>query len=666
MKRITCCVCDRWPKYRRKVSGIELKNYVERILDRKVDENEVICTACSIKYYKAKKTEKYQNNVNSAHKKTSSHTNSSQSTCHLRMKSVSYSHKYCIICKKKQNSRRSLIVLPKKAQTQAFIEGIYIPKKARLCRNHIKGKLIKDADLKTMPVNEGKKLYLTPEISSLIEEMRDHMKRTSYINFDTLPEEYYHNLTGLEKSQFDELCTYIEGRRNTCVRSIKTTVGILLTKLRTGLANKLLSVMFKLKVSQIQRAVHSARCALLSHFVPYNLGFSHITHDEFCEKHTTSTASTLFKSSQNANEAVIVLDGTYIYIQKSADYLFQRKSYSCHKNRPLVKPMMIVGSDGYILTVLGPYYANGNNNDANIMKHVFDVNDENISSWLRDDDIIIVDRGFRDAIKFLEDLGLTVHMPPYLSKGQKQHTVQEANLSRLITKVRWVVESSNGRIKHWKLLNDVMQNSLVPYIGDFTRIVCAIINKFRPPLVTDDEQSHRIAAEMKEKSVLGNQLQVYLEENEFVSKRVVYRSALEYDLAELPRLTLNELREVTFGVYQLKQAQNYTYEHYNENGDYIIECLKTNPKILKVSIQSRHTGTLKYATWIQFGSADEEEKIKGWYCKCKAGARVVGCCAHLASILWHISIERFEKKVKVSMNEKSKLKDAGSIKRKEE
>ncbi|GFW62796.1 uncharacterized protein TNCV_2625591 [Trichonephila clavipes] len=24
-----------------------------------------------------------------------------------------------------------------------------------------------------------------------------------------------------------------------------------------------------------------------------------------------------------------------------------------------------------------------------------------------------------------------------------------------------------------------------------------------------------------------------------------------------------------------------------------------------------------------------------WYCQCKVGARVVGCCAHVASVLWY-------------------------------
>ena len=38
--------------------------------------------------------------------------------------------------------------------------------------------------------------------------------------------------------------------------------------------------------------------------------------------------------------------------------------------------MMVFGSDGYILYVFGPYFANGKNNDAEIVS-----NSEDINSW---------------------------------------------------------------------------------------------------------------------------------------------------------------------------------------------------------------------------------------------------------------------------------------------
>lgn len=43
--------------------------------------------------------------------------------------------------------------------------------------------------------------------------------------------------------------------------------------------------------------------------------------------------------------------------------------------------------------------------------------------------------------------------------------------------------------------------------------------------------------------------------------------------------------------------------------------------------------------------------IIGWYCKCKAGARVVGMCSHIASVVWFLSNGRHQDNTKP--NEKS-------------
>ena len=115
----------------------------------------------------------------------------------------------------------------------------------------------------------------------------------------------------------------------------------------------MISVLFGLQEPQIQCIVTNVRTAFMTDFVPNNLGFHHITHEDFCKKHTTKTASTLFSSGPD--DAIVLLDGTYIYIQKSSDNVFQRRSYSMHKNSSLLKPMVIVGTDGYILDIVRPY-----------------------------------------------------------------------------------------------------------------------------------------------------------------------------------------------------------------------------------------------------------------------------------------------------------------------
>ena len=478
--------------------------------------------------------------------------------------------------------------------------------------------------------------------------MREFLKDSSHLNFDMpymMSDDDYLSLTGLSKESFADLCGLCTSLRNTTVRTSRTCLAILLVKLRLGLSNKILSILFGLKQAQIQRSVHAARTSLMQKYVPRNLGFQHMTHEEFVEKHTTTISKELFSTKEN--QAIIVLDGTYVYIQKSSDHKLQRKCFSLHKGRPLVKPMVVTATDGYILSVTGPYYADFANNDAAITKHMFAHDTESINSWLQEDDICIVDRGFRDSVDFLKERSYDVHMPSYLPKGQKQHSTEEANVSRLVTKVRWVVESVNGRIKQWQFLNKVVPNTYLPNVGDFVKIVCAFINKYRSVLI-DVNKGSELAQKMLQKSKERNKLLSYLENKKLLQKRTCYApiGAADEILADFPIISLDELREITMGVYQLKLAPNYSREHQSEEGDYELLVHKENATLLKVKIQSRHTNSCQHSVWIEYNSLDGENPIDGWYCTCKNGARVVGCCAHIASIIWYLGLDRhIEKKV---------------------
>jgi hypothetical protein len=79
--------------------------------------------------------------------------------------------------------------------------------------------------------------------------------------------------------------------------------------------------------------------------------------------------------------------------------------------------------------------------------------------WTREGDVFVVDRGFKDSVDFLNELGITTEMPAFLDKGQKQLTTEQSNTSRLVTKIRWVVQSANGRLKSWKYFDKVLPNS---------------------------------------------------------------------------------------------------------------------------------------------------------------------------------------------------------------
>jgi hypothetical protein len=111
------------------------------------------------------------------------------------------------------------------------------------------------------------------------------------------------------------------------------------------------------------------------------------------------------------------------------------------------------------------------------------------------DDVVVVDRGFRDSVNIMKGLGLEVAMPPFLD-GRRQFSTTESNQSRCITKVRWIVEAVNGQMKQFKFLSNTIQNSSLPHLEAYISIVCSIINRYRLPMVTSNVRNEKIGQQM--------------------------------------------------------------------------------------------------------------------------------------------------------------------------
>ena len=159
--------------------------------------------------------------------------------------------------------------------------------------------------------------------------------------------------------------------RHTEIRSPRTVVAYLLIKLRLGLSHDVLAVMFSFPNRQTAgRVTHSVLSALTQYFVPYNLGFNHVSREKVITQYTRPLAKMIL--ANNSNDVVIlVLDGTYVYVQKSGNNRLQRKLYCIYKGRPLLKMMMIVTIKGYIIPALGPYYSDSKNDHSMMTKHIF-------------------------------------------------------------------------------------------------------------------------------------------------------------------------------------------------------------------------------------------------------------------------------------------------------
>ena len=185
----------------------------------------------------------------------------------------------------------------------------------------------------------------------------------------------------------------------------------------------------------------------------------------------------------------------------------------------------------------------------------------------------------------------------------------------------------------------------------FFRIARAIINAYSSPIQMKTANT-ALAQSMLEKSRLPNLLlaKVETEGLEHVKRSDWFSMTAEVHLPGFPVLTEDYLRDLTVGVHQLKLTKSYVHDKVQRDSDYTIDILLEEPGLLRARIYSRFRQSVKYYLWISYVDSsydipedpDSEEPILGWYCKCKTGARTLGCCAHIASVLWYMGFARHQ------------------------
>lgn len=222
-----------------------------------------------------------------------------------------------------------------------------------------------------------------------------------------------------------------------------TALGAYLMKLRTGDSDERISSFLQIPRSKLERLMAQAREKLHQDFVPMNLGIGHITGEQIAERNLI-LPNGLFGEVSGERKPVVI-DGTYIYVEKSSNCLHQKETYSLHKYRNVVKPFMLVCFDGYTIDVLGPYPAT--TSDAEIMNNEFDEPSKPLRQYFQHGDVFILDRGFRDSIPLLESCNYSVHVPSTLQENEFQLSTLEANKSRRVTICRWLVEVTIGIFK---------------------------------------------------------------------------------------------------------------------------------------------------------------------------------------------------------------------------
>lgn len=264
---------------------------------------------------------------------------------------------------------------------------------------------------------------------------------------------------------------------------------------------------------------------------------------------------------------------------------------------------------------------------------------------------MLVDQGFRDARTDFQNNGYIVKAPHHAPSGVQLTTLQ-ANESRLVTKIRHHVENGNGFMKQiWKIFGITWESLSVPHLMEDFTIGAALYNRFYANRHEDAVKSMELATRMLALVPLVNRLATTVSSKAFsaVVKKGQYSEMTDFTI--FPELELDDLKDIAFGIYQIRQAKCYTIQHLDRNDtEFVLQIFNeevvhkffqqyanVKPQLVTMRLASRFVSTTEWCPYVLFNTIENGKRaILEYCCNCKVGKRTVGSCSHVMCILFYL------------------------------
>jgi len=549
----------------------------------------------------------------------------------------------CAIC---ENNPVDLKRLSNKCRVHIFaVQNIYVSENVRVCEHHldedgiILRQLIPGLPFINRPFQiKGDQLHIL--LQGLRAELAN-LNRWRFEDENSFTDEEFKSVCPITKQNFLNMYDFCEPvpQENGLRYITKRDLITYLCKMKQGISDDFLKVIFSHSSRQaVSMACDKVRQSLKIRFVREKVGVNSITRQNYIQNHVPEFANTLYNPDPNQEKAISYIDGTYLEVEKSSNFQGLRQTFNVHKGYHLLKPILVVAPDGFILTVLGPYFGDGRNNDAATLQDEFLYDVQGLRNFFEEGDIFVVDRGYRDAIPLLQELGIEHRMPATIRQGELQLSVEDANMSRLVTKTRWIIEARNGHLKSiFKFYDHRISTHHTTHLQDHLLICAGIINAYFPS-ITMQGANAELAQELIRRANLPNELKNRVEAEQLQQRRARWVPLENIHIPDFPHLTLEYLRDLTVGTYQLHLAPSYIQDARQRERPNEIHLDQENnlENLIRIRLFSRFRNATKYQLWIEYNN----NTILGYYCTCKSGARTVGTCAHVASITWLLGYAR--------------------------
>ena len=124
-----------------------------------------------------------------------------------------------------------------------------LTQKNRSCKDHVFMSSFNKASLNLLQTTKQSDSYSRTDTTNLTSSIRQMIKKGSYLNFEILSfieDDDYTSLLGVSKERFTILADSMNLMRKSSSRSVQTCLAVFLMKLKIGLPNKVLSILFRL------------------------------------------------------------------------------------------------------------------------------------------------------------------------------------------------------------------------------------------------------------------------------------------------------------------------------------------------------------------------------------------------------------------------------------
>ncbi|XP_057310068.1 uncharacterized protein LOC130648066 [Hydractinia symbiolongicarpus] len=237
---------------------------------------------------------------------------------------------------------------------------------------------------------------------------------------------------------------------------------IVLMKIKLGLMNRDLSLRFGISegnISKIFRTWIQPLALLLRNFI--------VWPDKDAMR---SNLPSSFKSFKNC---ISIIDCTEIFIERPINLTARAQTYSNYKNHNTIKYLIEITPTGTVSFLSAGWGGRASDKTITINSGFLDL--------VTHGDCVLADRGFL-VEEELATRGAVLRIPAF-TRGKKQLTARDVDISRQIAHVRIHVERVIGRLKKFKILSSIIPITQVDLTDEIMISVCGLVN-LNPSVVT--------------------------------------------------------------------------------------------------------------------------------------------------------------------------------------